>query len=147
MITGPRRLFEQRVRSRGYAWEQVAPCVIAENGDQITVDETHPSYPHPRPAPPARRSEGGPGTELKRLLAWFGIVATDECPCNSRAAKMDALGSQWVRDNLDIVVGWLEEEAEKRGPVVRLAFSRMAAKAMVLRACQAADAQQARGQT
>lgn len=146
MITGPRRLFEQRVRSRGYAWQQVAPCIISDDGDQITVDETHAAYPHARPLPPPP-PDGGPGTELKKLLAWFGITATGECPCNSRAAKMDSLGSQWVRDNLDTVVGWLEEEADKRGPIIRLAFSRIAAKAAVLRACQVADAQQARGPT
>lgn len=146
MITGPRFLFENRVLSRGYTWQQVQPCIVSEDSGQITVDETHPAYPRERydqPAPPT----GGPGTELGRLLSRFGIVADGECACKSNAARMDTLGSQWVRDNLETVVGWLEEEAQKRGPVVRLAFSRVAARALVLKACQMADAQRGQGQT
>ena len=41
---------EQRCRERGYTLEQVRPCIVSEDGDLITVDETHPSYPRaPKP--------------------------------------------------------------------------------------------------
>jgi len=48
MITGPRRLFEARCRERGYTLDEVRACILAEDGDSITVDETHSSYPRER---------------------------------------------------------------------------------------------------
>lgn len=146
MISGHKLHFEARLRERGYTWDEVAPCIVSQDGDQITVDETHPAYPHPRQTQPAL-PEGGPGTTLKKWLGWFGITATDECACNSRAAKMDQLGSQWVRQNIDTVVGWLEEEAKNRGGIVGMAFSRPAARMMALRACDYSDAQSGDTQT
>ena len=75
------------------------------------------------PAPPT----AGPGTELKKILARAGIVATDSCPCNARAAEMDANGCEWVEANLSTVVGWLREQATARG----LPFLDMAGRALV----------------
>jgi hypothetical protein len=49
MITGLRRHFEQRAAERGYTLDEVRPCILSENGDTITVDETHPAYPRPKP--------------------------------------------------------------------------------------------------
>ena len=49
MITGPRSNFEARCRQRGYTLEQVLPCIISQDGDNITVDETHPAYPRAKP--------------------------------------------------------------------------------------------------
>jgi hypothetical protein len=46
MITGPRQLFIERCRLRGYTLEQVAACIASHDGGVITVDETHPAYPH-----------------------------------------------------------------------------------------------------
>jgi hypothetical protein len=51
MITGPRVQFLARYTQRGYTWEQVFPCIVSENGDTITVDETHPAYPRAKPVP------------------------------------------------------------------------------------------------
>lgn len=57
-----------------------------------------------------------PGTHLKQLLARFGISADEPgCQCKSRAALMDRQGCEWVEANADTVVGWLREEAQKRG--------------------------------
>lgn len=36
---------EARCRERGYAFEDVLPCVVSRDGDWIVVDETHPTYP------------------------------------------------------------------------------------------------------
>ena len=138
MISGRISHFQRRLDERGYSWDEVAPCVVSQDGDQITVDETHPAYPHARDPVPEVQSVG-PGTVLKEWLSWFGITATGECACNSRAAKMDQLGSQWVRDNLETVTGWLEEGARERGGLVWMAFSRPAARMMILRACDHAD--------
>lgn len=48
MITGRRSQFEARCRQRGYTLAEVAACIVAEDGDTITVDETHPAYPRPQ---------------------------------------------------------------------------------------------------
>ena len=50
MITGHRYQFEQRCRERGYTLDEVRPCIVSEDGDTITVDETHPAYPRAKPA-------------------------------------------------------------------------------------------------
>ena len=52
MITGRRASFKARCRQRGYTLDEVRPCIVAEDGDSITVDETHSSYPRAaKPAP------------------------------------------------------------------------------------------------
>lgn len=68
------------------------------------------SAPH-QPAPIGH----GPGTELKKLLARVGIVATPTCSCNARAAEMDRQGVEWCEANIDTIVGWLREQATDRG--------------------------------
>jgi hypothetical protein len=78
------------------------------------------------PAPPAN----GPGTELKKLLARVGITASPDCACNARAAEMDRQGVEWCEANLDIIVGWLREQAEARG----LPFLDIAGRLLVKRA-------------
>lgn len=71
------------------------------------------------------------GTALAKLLARFGINADEKgCKCKSRAARMDAAGCDWVEANIDTVVGWLREEAQKRG----LPFLDAAGRLLVRRA-------------
>lgn len=115
---------------RGYTLEEVSACIVAHDGDQITVDETHPAYPRTAKPPPPLRLPAGPGTELKKLLRRVGIVATPGCSCNARAAEMDSRGCDWVAANESTVVGWLREEAAKRG----LPFLDAAGKLLVRRA-------------
>jgi hypothetical protein len=55
------------------------------------------------------------GLALKRLLARVGIVATANCSCNAKAMQMDIWGCDKCEENTDVIVGWLREEAEKRG--------------------------------
>jgi hypothetical protein len=81
--------------------------------------------------PPAAVANG-PGTELKKILARAGIVATDSCPCNDRAAEMDRQGVDWCKANIDTIVGWLREEAAARG----LPFFDIAGRLLVRRAIQ-----------
>ena len=49
MITGPRHLFAARIHQRGYTIDDVRACIVSEDGDAITVDETHPAYPREKP--------------------------------------------------------------------------------------------------
>jgi hypothetical protein len=67
MITGPRHRFEQRCRERGYTLDEVRPCIVAEDGDSITVDETHPAYP--RAAKPGFAKPSTPPPDLSRTDA------------------------------------------------------------------------------
>lgn len=75
--------------------------------------------------------QGGPGTELKNLLSFFGIYSVPEnCSCNARAAIMDAWGCDECERRIDEIVGWLREEAHKRG----LPFVDVAGRMLVRRA-------------
>ena len=76
------------------------------------------------------RSFGGPGTELKKSLARIGIQPAKNCACNHRAAVMDRQGCDWCEANIDTIVGWLREEATKRG----LPFLDAAGRLLVRRA-------------
>ena len=53
MITGLRSSFDDRCRQRGYTLDEVRPCIVSEDGDTITVDETHAAYPRARASPPS----------------------------------------------------------------------------------------------
>jgi len=75
---------------------------------------------------------GGPGTELKILLAGWPlyITSTPDCSCNARAAEMDRQGVDWCEANIDTIVGWLREQATGRG----LPFLDLAGRLLVRRA-------------
>jgi hypothetical protein len=132
------RHLEFRCRQRGYTLEEVRPCIVSEGSDTITVDETHPAYPRePKPGFVSQHTSkriaaptSGPGTELKKILSRVGITATPNCSCNARAATMDANGCDWCEANINTIVGWLREEATKRG----LPFVDMAGRLIVKRA-------------
>ncbi len=90
MITGRRSSFESRCVERGYTLHEVRACIVSEDGDTITVDETHPAYPRAKP---------GLGDMVKAGLSAIGI--TEEriskaigrpCGCSKRAESLNALG-------------------------------------------------------
>lgn len=121
----------KRATDRGYDPDTIEPCFVKHlYGDVWEVDVTHPAYPHARgPEPevqPAPIGEG-PGTELKKLLSRFGLGANEGCACSSRAKTMNELGTEWVSNNVDTVVGWLREEAMRR----RMPFVRAIARLLV----------------
>lgn len=76
----------------------------------------------------------GPGTELKKLLkTWLRIEATPTCSCNARARVMDEeefRSPGWCAAHEGDIVGWLREEATKRG----LPFLDAAGRLLVRRA-------------
>jgi hypothetical protein len=117
-----------RCLERGYTLDEVAACIVARDGDTVTVDTDHPSYPRVArlPEPPVLPA-GGPGSELKKLLGRIGIRSSPSCKCNARAREMDARGVQWTADNLETVVGWLREESQRR----KLPFLAPAARLLV----------------
>lgn len=74
--------------------------------------------------------EQGPGTELKKLLSLIGIKANDGCSCNKKALIMNDWGCKVCSQNIEIILDWLKEEANKRS----LPFIRSLAKILVRRA-------------
>jgi hypothetical protein len=81
---------EQRCRERGYTLDDVRPCIVSEDGDAITVDETHPAYPRARP---------GLGDMVASGLSAIGItkervskLAGGDCGCHKRQQALNALG-------------------------------------------------------
>ena len=67
-------------------------------------------------------SAAGPGTEMTRTVNRMGL-GSDCGRCKALAAEMDAKGPQWVRQNLQHVVGRTVSNAEalghRMGPIKR----------------------------
>ena len=91
MIQCSLRHLEARCRERGYTLDEVRPCIVAEDGDRITVDETHPAYPRPR--------QPGLGDMVAAGLASVGItkervsrVLGRDCGCAKRQQRLNELG-------------------------------------------------------
>ena len=152
MIVSSRRHLAERCLERGYSLDQVMPCVIAQDGDEWTIDVDHPAYPrHPKPGfeppqPAPAAPSHGPGTELSKLLKRFGIEPTPTCVCRAKAAQMDAWGVEECSkpERIEEVVGVMREEAKDRG----LPFVDTAARLLVRRAianARKAEARRARG--
>ena len=64
MISCHRSHLEARCTERGYALDEVMPCVVAHNGDEWTIDVDHPAYPRtpkpgyePPPSPDLTRTD------------------------------------------------------------------------------------------
>lgn len=121
MIKCHRRHLEERCRMRGFQVADVMGCVVAQDGDTWTVDETHPDYPR------KRESSGGPGTELAAILSTLGMSYLEGCKCKKRARQMDEWGPDGCERQLYTIIGWLEEEAKRR----KLPFIRWGAKTLV----------------
>lgn len=73
---------------------------------------------------------GGPGTELKKLIATF--VGTKVCSkCLNLARQMDKHGCAWVRENEEEILDQIKQNADKLGAP----FVRVVARRMVRTAC------------
>lgn len=81
---------EQRCRERGYTLDEVRPCIVSQDGDTLTVDETHPAYPRARP---------GLGDMVAAGLSAIGVtkervsaVVGGDCGCTKRQEALNELG-------------------------------------------------------
>lgn len=141
MITCKLKHLVLRCHQRGYTLDEVSGCIVSQDGDNIVVDEMHPSYPRVPKQPPAPSDPpaAGPGTELKKILKdWLGITASPNCSCNARARQMDEWGPDECERRIPEITGWLEEQAKARGlPFVRFA-AEQAIKLSIRRARKAA---------
>ena len=90
MITCTRKHLAARCRERGYTLDEVAPCIVSQDGENITVDETHPAYP---------RARQGLGDMVAAGLSAIGITKErvsaaigKPCGCAKRQEALTALG-------------------------------------------------------
>ena len=90
------RHLESRCRERGYTLDEVRACIVREDSDTITVDETHPAYP---------RKRHGLGDMVAAGLSAVGItpervsaVIGGPCGCEERKKALN----EWGRDRLGI---------------------------------------------
>jgi hypothetical protein len=74
-------------------------------------------------------SRGGAGSQLKKMLAWFGMKPSKGCRCERRASHMDRMGCDWCEQNAKTIVGWLQEEHTRQK--ILLPFVPMAAEQLV----------------
>lgn len=144
MITGKMRLFLDRLADRGYSLDEVRGCIVSENGEEITVDETHGDYPRDNRRIAAAPTSG-PGTELKAILSdWLGIEADEQCGCRKMAARMDALGPEWCESETGMaeIIGVMREEHAKRWAAgqTKLPWTDFGATQLVRLACRRARA-------
>jgi hypothetical protein len=56
----------------------------------------------------------GPGTNLKKILAFLGFTPGYNCACPDHEAEMNAKGADWCEANIDAIVGWLADAAKER---------------------------------
>lgn len=69
MITCHRMHLESRCAERGYTLDEVMPCVVAQDGDEWTVDVDHPAYPRaPKPGHESQPVESAPTREAPGFL-------------------------------------------------------------------------------
>lgn len=73
---------------------------------------------------------GGPGTELKSLLEWWGIHDSGKCGCQAFAAKMDAWGPDGCDERMGEILDHLRDAARELG----VTYSRFTAWLLVRRA-------------
>lgn len=94
MITCHRSHLEARCRERGYTLAEVMPCVISQDGDLWTIDETHAAYP-------AASRTSGLGDWVAAGLSAVGItpervsaVTGRPCRCKERQQALNRLGAR-----------------------------------------------------
>jgi len=56
-------------------------------------------------------SAKGPGTELKKLIAWFYSPDKKKCKCATRIAKMNRWGPDECEKRIDTILRWLKHSA------------------------------------
>jgi hypothetical protein len=98
MITCRLAYLELRCKERGYTLDEVAACIVKQDGDTVTVDETHPAYPS-KP----RRVSFGLGDIVAAGLSSVGItpervskaLGVKDCGCRQRAEALNRLGRKF----------------------------------------------------
>jgi hypothetical protein len=104
---------------------QAAPNNTAEYPRYFV--SARPVFP---PKPLQEEDPDGPGTVLSGMLEKVGIKSSPTCSCKARARIMNVNGNDWCAENLELLIGWLREEAQKR----KLPFIDIAGRLIIKRA-------------
>jgi hypothetical protein len=75
-----------RCRERGYTLDEVRPCIVSQDGDKITVDETHPAYPR----------TAKPGLTLPQKVANFATSAAKHLAAGMPRATEEQVAERFV---------------------------------------------------
>ena len=97
MIRCHLRHLEARCRQRGYTLDEVRPCIVSQDGDQIAVDETHPAYPRVKPGLGDMVASGlaAVGVTKERAQAVANAVGVKDCGCKTRQERLNQLGRKF----------------------------------------------------
>lgn len=93
LITCHRSFLEARCLERGYTLDEVMGCVVAQDGDQWTIDTEHEKYPRQKP---------GLGDMVAAGLSAVGITKQRvskllgrNCGCEERQDFLNHLGRKF----------------------------------------------------
>lgn len=86
----------------------------------IIHDDGQLEWPHlpeliPLPPLPGDKPVTGVGTELKKIIALFGITPGNNCPCTTHIKQLDDGGLDWCEKNFWTTVGWLKDGIDNWG--------------------------------
>ncbi len=72
----------------------------------------------------------GAGIELRKLLDKLGLKPAVNCKCAQHIREMNEKGTEWCEQNIELIIGWLKEEADR----AKLPFTKLGARILVKRA-------------
>jgi hypothetical protein len=100
-----------------YVVERTATHVVFDDADYYMLRDKYSGDVDP--------SLRGVGTELHRLLGYFGVHMKPGCSCRGRMVQMNKWGVQGCEENIETIVEWLKEEAARRNLPYITAAGRM----------------------
>ena len=89
-----------------YVVERTETHVLFDNSDYYMLRDKYSGD-----VDPVHR---GPGTELHKLLAFFGVHMRAGCSCRGRMVQMNKWGCDGCEENIETIVEWMKEEAAAR---------------------------------
>lgn len=100
MITCHKKHLMQRCAERGYSVSEVMPCVVSQDGDEWTIDESHSAYPREqKPAGLGDMVAAGLdafGITKDRVQALASAVGIKDCGCKQRQQAMNEFGAKFL---------------------------------------------------
>jgi hypothetical protein len=116
-------------RPAGY-YDEVVSSGKVETAEILILDDAIYLELQKKYSPqPITAVQQGPGTELKKLLSKLGLKPTANCKCAQHIQEMNLKGPDWCEQNIDTIVGWLREEADR----AKMPFTAVGAKIIVKR--------------
>lgn len=64
--------------------------------------------------------EGGPGTELAKLIPDWAVKDGKGCSCKSMAAKMDKMGPDWCLENIHGLIAHVLSQEDHLVPTLKI---------------------------